>query len=118
MDLRDFFLLNTVYLLSLYSYSKIEYLNCEFMILKIKKTLVGFNKGYVKKKNKWIKVENIKFLEKKYFLYTLKPNQKKCFKNNCRVDIKITKGINNINFFDDQSFVNNNFLSNSRKSMF
>ena len=43
------------------------------------------------------------FLENKYVLYELKIYQKKCFNENCRVDIKITKGINNSKFFDYQS---------------
>ena len=110
MDLRNLFiLLITVYLLSFSIYSKTEYLHCDSWILKIKKPLVGFDKGYVREKNKWIKVENVKFLEKKYVLYALKPNQKKCFNKNCLVDIKITKGINNSKFFDYQSVVSNDF---------
>ena len=54
----------------------------------------------------------LKFLEKKYVLYALKPNQKKCFNKNFRVDIKIAKGINNSKFIDYQSVVSNDFLSN------
>ena len=42
----------------------------------------------------------VKFLEKQYVLYTLKTSQKKCFNKNCRVDIKVNKGINNSKFFD------------------
>ena len=42
-------------------------------------------------------------------LFTLKTNQKKCFNKNCRVTIKITKGINNSRFFDYQSVVSNDF---------
>ena len=110
MDWRSlFFLLTTAYLLSLSLYSKTEYLQCDSMILKIKKPLVGFDRGYVREKNKWIKVENVKFLEKKYVLYALKTNLKKCFNKNCRIDIKITKGINDSNFFDYQSVVSNDF---------
>lgn len=110
MHLRNlFFLLPTIYLLSYSLYSKTEYLHCDFLIFKIKKPLVGFERVYVREKNKWIKVENIKFLEKKFALYALKTNQKKCFNKNCRVDIKITKGINNSNFFDYQSVVSNYF---------
>ena len=108
MDLRNlFFLLTTVYLLSFSLYSKTEYLHCDSLIIKKKKPLVGFDRAYVREKNKWIKVENVKFLEKKYVLYVLKTNQKKCFNKNCRVDIKITKGINNSKFFDYQSVVSN-----------
>ena len=110
MHLRNlFFLLTTIYLLSYSLYSKTEYLHCDSLIIKIKKPLVGFDRGYVREKNKWIKVENIKFLEKKYVLYSLKTNQKKCFNQNCRVDIKITKGIHNAKFFDYQSVVSNDF---------
>ena len=51
MDLRNlFFLFIKVYLLSFSLYSKTEYLNCDSLIIKIKKPLVGFDKGYVKKK--------------------------------------------------------------------
>ena len=110
MDLRNlFFLLTAVYLLSFSLYSKTEYLHCDSLIIKKKKPLVGFDRAYVREKNKWIKVENVKFLEKKYVLYALKTNQKKCFNKNCRVDIKITKGINNSKFFDYQSVVSNDF---------
>ena len=110
MDLRNlFFVLTTAYFLSFSLYSKTEYLHCDSLILKIKKPLVGFDRAYVREKNKWIKVENIKFLEKKYVLFALKTNQKKCFNKNCRVDIKITKGINNSKFFDYQSVVSNDF---------
>ena len=110
MDLRNlFFLLTTIYLMSFSLFSKTEYLQCDSLILKIKKPLVGFDKGYVKEKNKWIRLENVKFLEKKYVLYALKTNQKKCFNKNCRVNIEITKGINNSKFFDYQSVVSNDF---------
>ena len=110
MNLRNlFFVLTTIYLLSFSLYSKTEYLQCDSLILKIKNPLVGFDKGYVKEKNKWIRVENVKFLEKKYVLYALKTNQKKCFNKSCRVNIKITKGVNNSKFFDYQSVVSNDF---------
>ena len=110
MHLRNlFFLLTTIYLLSYSLYSKTEYLHFDSLILKIKKPLLGFDRGYVREKNKWMKVENIKFLEDKYALYALKTNQKKCFNNNCRVDAKITKGINNSKFFDYQIVVSNDF---------
>ena len=73
MDLRNlFFLLTAVYLLSFSLYSKTEYLNYDSLIFKIKKPLVGFDRGYIKKKNKWIRLENVKFLEKIYILYALK----------------------------------------------
>ena len=108
MELRDlFFLLNTVYLLLLYSYSKTEYLNCDFLILKIKKTFVGFNKGYMKKKNKWIKVENVKFLEKKIF-YMQQKKQKKCFNKNFESILKLPKLLI-LQIFDYQNIVNNDF---------
>ena len=70
-------LLPAIYLLSYSLYSKTEYLNCDSLVIKIKKPLVGFDRGYVREKNKWTKVENVKFLEKKYVLYSLKTNQKK-----------------------------------------
>ena len=73
MDLRNlFFLLTTVYLLSFSLYSITEYLHCDSLIIKIKKPLVVFDRGYIREKNKCIKVENVKFLEKKYVLYSLK----------------------------------------------
>ena len=81
MHLRNlFFLLPAIYLLSCSLYSKTDYLHCDSLIFKIKKPLVVFDRGYVREKNKWIKVENIKFLEKKYILYVLKTNRKKYFK--------------------------------------
>ena len=52
----------------------------------------------LKKKNKWIRLENVKFLEKIYILYALKSYQKKCFNENCRVGIKITKDNSNPRF--------------------
>ena len=53
MVLRNlFFLLTTVYLLSFSLYSKTEYLHCDSLILKIKKPLVGFDRAYVREKNK------------------------------------------------------------------
>ncbi len=56
MDLKNlFFLLTTTYLLSFFLYSKIEYLHCDYLILKIKKLLVVFNRGYIREKNKWIR---------------------------------------------------------------
>ena len=58
--------------------------------LQIKNLLVGFDREYVREKNKCIKLENVKFLDKKYVLYVLKTNQKKCFNKNCLLDIKIT----------------------------
>ena len=110
MHLRNLlFLLTTIYLLSYSLYSKTEYLNYDSLILKIKKPLVRFDRGYVREKNQWIKVENIKYLEKKYVLYALKTNQKKCFNKNYRVDIKITKVNNNSEFFDYQIVAGNDF---------
>ena len=110
MDLRNlFFLLTAVYLLSFSLYSKTEYLNYDSLIFKIKKPLVGFDRGYIKKKNKWIRLENVKFLEKIYILYALKSYQKKCFNENCRVDIKITKGNSNSRFFNYKSVASNDF---------
>ena len=92
MDLRNlFFLLTTVYLLSFSLYSKTVHLNCDPFIVKIKNLLVGFDREYVREKNKCIKVENVKFLDKKYVLYALKTNQKKCFNKNCLLDIKLLK---------------------------
>ena len=111
MDLRNLlYLLTTFYLLSYSGYPKTEYLHCDSLILKIKKPLVGFDRAYVREKKKWIKVKNVKFLEKKYVLYVLKTNQKKCFNKNCKVDIKIIKAINNSKFFDYQSVVSNDFF--------
>ena len=46
---------------------------------------------------------------KKNVLHAFKTNRIKCFKNNSRVDIKNTKGINHLNFLNDQSVVSNNF---------
>tara|TARA_Y100000589_G_scaffold331665_1_gene386254 strand:+ start:66 stop:473 length:408 start_codon:yes stop_codon:yes gene_type:complete len=110
MDLINLlFLLTTIYLFSFSLYSKTEYFQCDSLVFKIKKSLVGFDRGYVREKNKWIIVENVKFLEKQYVLYTLKTSQKKCFNKNCRVDIKVNKGINNSKFFDYQSVVSNDF---------
>ncbi len=51
----------------------------------------------------------LNFWKSSIVLYALKTKQKKCFKKNCRVDIKITKGINNAKFFDYQSVVSNDF---------
>lgn len=110
MYLRNlFFLLNTIYLFSFSLYRKKEYSQCNFLILKIKKPLFVFDKDYAREKNKRIRVRNVKLLEKKDVLNTLKTNQKKCFNKNCRVDIKYTKGINHFNFFNYQSVVNNDF---------
>ena len=73
MHLRNlFFLLTTIYLFSYSLYSKTEYLNCDSLIIKIKKPLVGFDRGYVREKNKWVKVENVKFLEKKICFICIK----------------------------------------------
>ena len=72
-------------------HSKTEYLRCDSLILKIKKPLVEFDRGYVREENKWIRIENIKFLEKQYVLCGLKTNRKKCFNKNCQFDIKLLK---------------------------
>ena len=110
MRLKNLFILLTkIYLLSFSIYSKTEYLHCDSLILKVKKPLVGFDRGYVREKNKWKRLENVKFSENQYILYTLKTKHKKCFNKNCRVNIKITKGINNSNFVNYQSVVSNDF---------
>ena len=36
-------------------------------MLIIKKSLIGFDKSYEREKNKWIRLENIEFLEKNMF---------------------------------------------------
>ena len=88
MDLRNLsFLLTTLYLFSFSLYSKTEYLQCDSLVIKIKKPLVELDRGYVREKNKWIRVEYVKLLEKKYVLYSLKTNQKKYLNKDCRVDI-------------------------------
>ena len=75
MDLKNqSLLLTAIYLFSFSLYSKTEYLQCDSLITKIKKSLVGFDRGYVREKNKWIRAEYFKFLEKKYVLYSLKNN--------------------------------------------
>ena len=62
MALRNlFFFLTTIYLFSFSIYSKTEYLQCDTLILKIKKPLVGFDRGYVREKNKWKRVEMLNF---------------------------------------------------------
>ena len=92
VNLRNlFFLLTTIYLFLFSLYFEKEYLQSDSLIFKIKKSLLGFDTGYVIEKNKWIKAENLIFLEKKYVLYTLTTNQKKCFNKNCLLDIKLLK---------------------------
>ncbi|GIS23692.1 MAG: hypothetical protein CM15mP124_1720 [Alphaproteobacteria bacterium] len=72
-------------------YSKTEYLQCDSFIIKIKKPLIGFDREYVRDKNKCIRVENIKFLEKKYFLYELKLIKKNSLTKTAELILKLLK---------------------------
>ena len=53
--------------------------------------MLGFDRGYVREKNKLINKENLKFLEIKYVLYTLKTKCRTCFKKKSELLIKILR---------------------------
>ena len=110
IKLKNYFILFiSIYFFTCHLYSKTEYIKCNSLIIKIKKPLVGFNKAYVKVDNKWKNIDSFMILENRYVLYALKNNQKKCYNNNCRVDIKISKDIGSSRFFEFESVVSNNF---------
>ena len=88
MNLRNLFFLSTaIYSFSFSLYYKKVYLQFNFLILKIKKSLLVFDRGYVRVQNKWIRSENVEFLENKYVSYILKLIIKEYSIRNSRANI-------------------------------
>ena len=62
MDLRNlFFLLTAIYFFH-FPYALRRGIYCFISYVKVKKSLIKFDKGYEREKNKWIRLENVAFL--------------------------------------------------------
>ena len=103
-----------IFLLSSISYnifSKTIFLKCDTFFFKISEPIVGFTKAYIIKDNKWSKIKGFKVTDSSYVLKNIFPNQSKCNNNKCRVNIKLEKGPEEINYLSYKSIVSNEFCS-------
>lgn len=72
-------------------FSKTMFLKCDAFIFKISEPVVGFNKAYIIKEDKWSKIKEFEVKDDSYLLKNIYPNQIKCNNNKCRVNIKLEK---------------------------
>ena len=92
-------------------FSKTMLLKCDAFIFKISETIVGFNKAYIIKEDKWIKIKEFEVNDDSYLLKNIYPNQKKCNNDDCRVNIILKKTSKEKSYLSYKSVVSNEFCS-------
>ena len=92
-------------------FSKTMFLKCDAFIFKISEPVVGFNKAYIIKEDKWSKIKEFEVKDDSYLLKNIYPNQIKCNNNKCRVNIKLEKNSEEISYLRYKSVVNNEFCN-------
>ena len=92
-------------------FSKTMFLKCDTFIFKISEPVVGFNKAYIIKEDKWSKIKEFEVKDDSYLLKNIYPNQIKCNNNKCRVNIKLEKNTKEKNYLSYKSIVSNEFCS-------
>lgn len=92
-------------------FSKTMFLKCDAFIFKISEPVVGFNKAYIIKEDKWSKIKEFEVKDDSYLLKNIYPNQIKCNNNKCRVNIKLEKNTKEKNYLSYKSIVSNEFCS-------
>tara|TARA_A100001015_G_C14972283_1_gene705683 strand:- start:381 stop:815 length:435 start_codon:yes stop_codon:yes gene_type:complete len=92
-------------------FAKTMFLKCDAFIFKISEPVVGFNKAYIIKEDKWSKIKEFEVKDDSYLLKNIYPNQIKCNNNKCRVNIKLEKNTKEKNYLSYKSIVSNEFCS-------
>ena len=92
-------------------FSKTMFLKCDAFIFKISEPVLGFNKAYIIKEDKWSKIKEFEVKDDSYLLKNIYPNQSKCNNNNCRVDIRLEKSLKEKSYLSYKSIVSNEFCS-------
>ena len=92
-------------------FSKTIFLKCDAFIFKISEPVLGFNKAYIVKEEKWSKIKEFDVNDDSYLLKNIYPNQSKCNNNKCRVDIRLEKSLKEKSYLSYKSIVSNEFCS-------
>ncbi len=92
-------------------FSKTMFLKCDAFIFKISEPVLGFNKAYIIKEDKWSKIKEFEVNDNSYLLKNIYPNQSKCNNNKCRVNIRLEKSIKEKSYLSYESIVSNEFCS-------
>ena len=92
-------------------FSKTMFLKCDTLIFKISEPVLGFNKAYIIKADKWSKIKEFEVKEDSYLLKNIYPNQSKCNNNKCRVNIKLEKNLKEKSYLSYKSIVSNEFCN-------
>ena len=91
--------------------SKTMFLKCDAFIFKISEPVLGFNKAYIIKEDKWSKIKEFEVKDDSYLLKNIYPNQSKCNNNKCRVNIKLEKNLKEKSYLSYKSIVSNEFCN-------
>ena len=92
-------------------FSKTIFLKCDAFIFKISEPVLGFNKAYIVKEEKWSKIKEFEVNDDNYLLKNIYPNQSKCNNNKCRVNIRLEKSLKEKSYLSYKSIVSNEFCS-------
>ena len=92
-------------------FSKTLFLKCDAFIFKISEPVLGFNKAYIIKEDKWSKIKEFEVNDNSYLLKNIYPNQSKCNNNECRVNIRLEKSLKEKSYLSYKSIVSNEFCS-------
>ena len=92
-------------------FSKTMFLKCDTLIFKISEPVLGFNKAYIIKEDKWSKIKEFEVKDDSYLLKNIYPNQSKCNNNKCRVNIRLEKSLKEKSYLSYKSIVSNEFCS-------
>ena len=92
-------------------FSKTMFLKCDAFIFKISEPVLGFNKAYIIKEDKWSKIKEFEVKDDSYLLKNIYPNQSKCNNNKCRVNIRLEKSLKEKSYLSSKSIVSNEFCS-------
>ena len=92
-------------------FSKSMLLKCDTFIFKISEPIVGFNKAYIIKEDKWSKIKEFEVKDDSYLLKNVYPNQSKCNDSKCRVNIELEKSLKEKSYLSYKSIVSNEFCS-------
>ena len=86
------------------------FLKCDAFIFKISEPVLGFNKAYIIKEDKWSKIKEFEVNDNSYLLKNIYPNQSKCNNNKCRVNIRLEKALKK-SYQGHKSTVGNKFYT-------
>ena len=92
-------------------FSKTMFLKCDAFIFKISEPVLGFNRAYIIKEDKWNKIKEFEVKDDSYLLKNIFPNQSKCNNNKCRVNIRLEKSLKEKSYLSYKSIVSNEFCS-------